>query len=125
MKNYYRTRKGYFYMTRLEELLEIIPDRIEHPILKSDWIDTKLQYKWTENVYPFMLRIEKDGNMFSATYVFTGFEGETQILPMTDSELNQRLEYGCVLEFDNKFKPTLEEALEDLLCWLRKTGNLK
>lgn len=43
---------------------------------------------------------------------------------MSDGELQQYLEYGCVFEPSDISKPTLLEALEDLICWLRSTGQI-
>jgi hypothetical protein len=109
--------------TRLEELLEIIPGKIEHPILNIEWGgNIKPIVKWTEYKLPFILRIEKNNSQFSASYVYTGFEGETQTLPMTESEFKDYSEYGGVLDIPDRYKPTLEEALEELLCWLKKDG---
>ncbi len=110
-------------MTKLEEYLNIISGTIEHSIIEIDWDDKELKRKWSEEKYPFLLRIGKtEDNRFEAYYVYTGFEGEQQILPMSDGELQQYLEYGCVFEPSDISKPTLLEALEDLICWLRSTG---
>lgn len=111
-------------MTRLEELLSIIPGSIDNPILKTEWENNEPVCRWSDYNCPYNLRIEKRDNKFEAFYVFTGFEGETQILPFTDYELQQRLEYGGVIDPEDRLKDTLEEALEDLLCWLRKTKRL-
>lgn len=113
------------HMTKLEEYLDIIPGIIEHSIIKTDWDDKELKRKWSEEKYPFLLRIGKtEDNRFRAFYVYTGFEGEQQILPMSDEELQQYLEYGCVFEPLDISKPTLLEALEELICWLRNTGQI-
>ena len=112
-------------MTKLEEYLDIIPGTIWHSILKTDWNDKDYKRRWSEEKYPFSLRIGKnEDNKFEAFYVYTGFEGEQQILPISDEELQQYLEYGCVFEPRDISKPTLLEALEDLLCWLRNTGQI-
>lgn len=111
-------------MTRLEELLQIIPEKIEHSILKTEWEDSNPVTRWSDYKATFVLRMEKKDGKFSATYVHTGFEGEIQILPMTTEELNDYLEYGGVLEYHDSYRTTLEEALEELLCWLKKDGLL-
>lgn len=111
-------------MTKLEEYLDIIPETIEHSILETDWDDKDYKKRWSEDKYTFSLRISKRNKRFEAYYVHIGFEGEQQILPMSDEELQQYLEYGCVFEPTDISKPTLLEALEDLLCWLRNTGQV-
>lgn len=111
-------------MTRLEELLNIIPETIEHPILRIEWVDNEIEAKWSVYNYPYILRIEKRDNKFAAFYVYTGFEGEIQKLPISDEEYQQYLDYGGVCKYTDRSKPTLEEALEDLLCWLKKDGHL-
>lgn len=112
-------------MTKLEEYLNIIPGTIEHSIIEIDSNDKNYRRRWSEENYPFILRMrKKENNRFEAYYVYTGFEGEQQILPMSDGELQQYLEYGCVFEPSDISKPTLLEALEDLICWLRSTGQI-
>ena len=43
---------------------------------------------------------------------------------MSDKELKQYLEFGGIFEYDDNSQPTLEEALEKLICWLRSTGQI-
>lgn len=107
-------------MTKLEDLLQIIPGKIEHPILNVEWKNLNPVVKWSDYKTTFVLRMDKKDDKFSAYYVYTGFEGEQQILPMYDSEYKQYFEYGGVIEYEDIYKPTLLEALEDLLCWLKK-----
>lgn len=111
-------------MTKLDKYLSIIPEAIEHSILESIWDNKEYKKRWSEDKFPFFLRICKRNNKFEAYYVYTGFEGEEQILPISDKELEQYLEYGCVFERDDISKPTLLEALENLICWLKNTGQL-
>ena len=109
-------------MTRLEELLNIIPETIEYPVLQHEWIDHEMKTDWSEDKHPYVLRMEKWEGRFLAYYVHLGFEGEQQILPLSDEELQEYKEYGCVLQYKDTSMPTLEEALENLLCWLKSTG---
>ena len=47
-------------MTKLEEYLDIIPGTIWHSILKTDWNDKDYKRRWSEEKYPFSLRIGKN-----------------------------------------------------------------
>ena len=112
-------RTFFQHMTKLEEYLDIIPETIERPILKTEWVDGNPKTRWSEYNCTYKLRMGKHDKKFEAYYVYTGFEGETQILPISDGELRQYLEFGGILEYDDISKPTLEEALENLICWLK------
>lgn len=111
-------------MTRLEELLDIIPETIEKPIIVVEWENDKPVKKLSDYNHTYKLRIEKKDDKFESFYVFTGFEGEIQILPIFEEELQQISEYGGICEYTDRSKSTLEESLEDLLCWLRKDGHV-
>lgn len=113
-------------MTRLEVLLKIIPGKIEHSIVKHIWNEEKgrFDYIWSDDKTEYKLRIEKIDNKFEASYVFTGFEGEIQRLPISERELSEVQQYGCVLEYEDLSKITLEETLENLVNWCKEHGYL-
>ncbi len=110
----------------IEEILDIIPDHIEYPIIERTWDKNGFKIRWSENKRLYKLRMEKtEVGRFVAFYVYTGFEGELQFLPLHDSEFQDILNYGYVLSYVDTSQPTLQEALENLLCWLKEEEDLK
>ena len=103
---------------RIIELLNKLPYKIEHKILDS-WFDknSNIERGWSEYKYCLCLEIRKyTNNQFTVLYIHEGFEGEKSRLPLKDNEIEEFMEYGCILT-EPEAKP-LEIALENIYNWL-------
>ena len=103
---------------RIIELLNKLPYKIEHKVLDCWFNDNdEFEWVWSKHDKPLFLDISKQpNNKFTVFYLREEFEGEKTRLPLKDSEVEEFLEYGCVLQEPEA--KLLDKALEDIYSWL-------